>query len=88
MGFYRDQVYPRLVNGLGDPAPMRHRRRQLLREARGTVLEIGVELEDDAERRGSPDAEARSLRVLAWVAHDVSDRRVHRAPLGAAMKVV
>jgi ubiquinone/menaquinone biosynthesis C-methylase UbiE len=42
MGFYRHQVYPRLVNGLGDPAPIRHRRRQLLREARGTVLEIGV----------------------------------------------
>jgi ubiquinone/menaquinone biosynthesis C-methylase UbiE len=42
MGFYRDQVYPRLVNGLGDPAPIRHRRKQLLRGARGTVLEIGV----------------------------------------------
>jgi ubiquinone/menaquinone biosynthesis C-methylase UbiE len=42
MGFYRDQVYPRLVNGLGDPTPIRDRRRQLLPRARGTVLEIGV----------------------------------------------
>jgi Methyltransferase domain len=42
MGFYRDDVYPRLVNGLGDPVPIRYRRRQLLCEARGTVLEIGV----------------------------------------------
>ena len=42
MGFYRDRVYPQLVTSLGDPPPIRSRRRQLLSEARGDVLEIGV----------------------------------------------
>jgi SAM-dependent methyltransferase len=42
MGFYRDRVYPRLVTKLGDPAPIRARRRELLSRARGRVLEIGV----------------------------------------------
>jgi SAM-dependent methyltransferase len=42
MGFYRDRVYPQLVTRLGDPPPIRCRRRQLLSEARGDVLEIGV----------------------------------------------
>jgi SAM-dependent methyltransferase len=39
MGFYRDRIYPQLVSALGDPAPIRDRRRQLLPQARGTVLE-------------------------------------------------
>jgi SAM-dependent methyltransferase len=42
MGFYKDRVYPQLVTRLGDPPPIRSRRRQLLAEARGDVLEIGV----------------------------------------------
>ncbi len=42
MGFYKDRVYPQLVTRLGDPPPIRSRRRQLLSEARGDVLEIGV----------------------------------------------
>src|SRR5262249_5893561 len=42
MGFYRDRIYPQLVSALGDPAPIRDRRRQLLPEARGIVLEVGV----------------------------------------------
>jgi len=42
MGVYRDRVYPQLVTRLGDPPPIRSRRRQLLSEARGNVLEIGV----------------------------------------------
>lgn len=42
MGFYRDHVYPQLVTRLGDPLPIRSRRQQLLSEARGDVLEIGV----------------------------------------------
>jgi SAM-dependent methyltransferase len=42
MGFYRDRIYPQLVSALGDPAPIRDRRRQLLPQARGTVLEVGV----------------------------------------------
>lgn len=42
MGFYRDRVYPQLVTRFGDPLPIRVRRRQLLSQARGTVLEIGV----------------------------------------------
>jgi ubiquinone/menaquinone biosynthesis C-methylase UbiE len=42
MGFYRDRIYPQLVSALGDPAPIRDHRRQLLSEARGIVLEVGV----------------------------------------------
>ena len=42
MGFYRDRIYPQLVSALGDPPPIRDRRRQLLPEARGIVLEVGV----------------------------------------------
>jgi hypothetical protein len=42
MGFYRNRIHPRLVSALGDPAPIRDRGGQLLPEARGTVLEIGV----------------------------------------------
>jgi SAM-dependent methyltransferase len=42
MAFYEDRVYPQLVTWLGDPPPIRSRRRQLLSEARGHVLELGV----------------------------------------------
>jgi SAM-dependent methyltransferase len=42
MSLYRDRVYPRLVSTFGDPPPIRLLRRQLLSEAAGTVLEIGV----------------------------------------------
>lgn len=42
MAFYRDYVYPQLVDRLGDPLPFARIRQQLLREAQGTVLEIGV----------------------------------------------
>jgi ubiquinone/menaquinone biosynthesis C-methylase UbiE len=42
MGFYKDRVYPQLVTRLGNPPPIRSRRRQLLSEARGNVLEVGV----------------------------------------------
>jgi SAM-dependent methyltransferase len=39
---YRDRIYPFLVAGMGDPAPIRQIRRQIIPLARGTVLEIGV----------------------------------------------
>jgi SAM-dependent methyltransferase len=42
MAFYKDRVYPQLVTRLGDPPPIRSRRRQLLSAARGNVLELGV----------------------------------------------
>ena len=42
MGFYRDRVYPQLVQRLGDPPPIQRLRRKLLAEAHGAVLEIGV----------------------------------------------
>ena len=42
MSFYRDRVYPQLVTRLGDPPPIRNRRRRLLAWANGDVLEIGV----------------------------------------------
>ena len=42
MPFYRDHVYPRIVKALGDPPPIRAVRERIVREAEGTVLEIGV----------------------------------------------
>lgn len=42
MSFYRDYVYPRLVDGLGDPPPIQKIRRRIIQRAQGTVLEIGV----------------------------------------------
>lgn len=42
MPFYRDHIYPHLVDALGDPQPTRNVRRQLVSQAQGTVLEIGV----------------------------------------------
>lgn len=42
MDFYKDRVYPALVNLLGNPEPIQALRRQLVPLARGTVLEIGV----------------------------------------------
>ena len=42
MSFYGEHIYPHLVNGLGDPRPIREIRAQLMPLAHGTVLEIGV----------------------------------------------
>ena len=42
MSFYKDRIYPWLVYTLGDPAPIREIRRQIIPLAHGTVLEIGV----------------------------------------------
>lgn len=42
MSFYRDRVYPALVERLGNPPPIQALRRTLMSEARGTVLEIGA----------------------------------------------
>jgi ubiquinone/menaquinone biosynthesis C-methylase UbiE len=42
MTFYRDHVYPRIVDVLGDPPPFKHVRRRIVPLAHGTVLEIGV----------------------------------------------
>ena len=42
MPFYKEYVYPYLVDILGDPAPIRKIRRQIIPRARGIVLEIGV----------------------------------------------
>ena len=42
MPFYRDYIYPRLVDMLGDPPPIREIRQQIIHLAEGTVLEIGV----------------------------------------------
>lgn len=42
MDFYRDRIYPALVNLLGNPRPIRALREQVVSLARGTVLEIGV----------------------------------------------
>ena len=41
MSAYRDRIYPYLVSLLGDPKPIRDLRRQIIRLARGTVLEVG-----------------------------------------------
>ena len=42
MPFYRDHIYPYLVDRLGDPPPIRKVRRQIIPLAEGKVLEIGV----------------------------------------------
>ena len=42
MPFYRDYIYPRLVDMLGDPPPIRKTREQIIPLAEGSVLEIGV----------------------------------------------
>jgi ubiquinone/menaquinone biosynthesis C-methylase UbiE len=42
MPFYRDTIYPRLVDVLGDPPPIRKIREQIIPLAEGNSLEIGV----------------------------------------------
>jgi ubiquinone/menaquinone biosynthesis C-methylase UbiE len=42
MSFYRDLIYPYLVNKLGNPPPVQKIRQQIIPRAQGTVLEIGV----------------------------------------------
>jgi ubiquinone/menaquinone biosynthesis C-methylase UbiE len=42
MSFYKDYIYPYLVDILGDPTPIRKIRQQIIPLAQGKVLEIGV----------------------------------------------
>ena len=42
MAFYKDRIYPALVNRLGNPKPIQALRRQIIPLAHGIVLEIGV----------------------------------------------
>ena len=42
MHFYKEFVYPYLVDALGDPPPIRNIRQQIIPHAQGTVLEIGA----------------------------------------------
>jgi ubiquinone/menaquinone biosynthesis C-methylase UbiE len=42
MSFYRDFIYPRLVDMLGDPPPIQKIRQQIIPLAEGNVLEIGA----------------------------------------------
>ncbi len=42
MPFYRDRVYPHLVNTLGDPEPIRRIRQRIIPLAEGKTLEIGA----------------------------------------------
>lgn len=42
MSFYKDHIYPYLVDTLGDPAPIRKVRQQIIPMAQGKVLEIGT----------------------------------------------
>ncbi|MGQ0602826.1 MAG: class I SAM-dependent methyltransferase [Anaerolineales bacterium] len=42
MPFYRDHIYPHLVDRLGDPPPIQKVRRQIIPLAQGKVLEIGA----------------------------------------------
>lgn len=42
MSFYRNYVYPQLVDRLGDPLPIRKIRQQMIPLAQGNVLEIGA----------------------------------------------
>ncbi len=42
MPFYRDTIYPALVNRLGNPKPIQALRQEIIPLARGVVLEIGA----------------------------------------------
>ena len=42
MPFYKDRIYPFLVDILGDPSPIRKIRQQIIPVAHGKVLEIGA----------------------------------------------
>ena len=42
MPFYKEFIYPYLVDMLGDPPPIRNIRQQIIPQAQGTVLEIGA----------------------------------------------
>jgi SAM-dependent methyltransferase len=42
MPFYRDHIYPHLVDALGNPEPIRKVRERIIPLAQGRVLEIGV----------------------------------------------
>ena len=42
MAFYKEYIYPYLVDTLGDPAPIRKVRQQIIPQAYGQVLEIGA----------------------------------------------
>ncbi len=42
MAFYKDYIYPRLVDMLGDPPPIKKIRQQIIPLAEGNVLEIGA----------------------------------------------
>ena len=42
MPFYKDHIYPHIVNLFGDPKPVRKIRKQILAFAEGKVLEVGV----------------------------------------------
>ena len=41
MSFYSERIYPHLINTLGNPAPIREIRKQIIPSAKGIVLEIG-----------------------------------------------
>jgi SAM-dependent methyltransferase len=42
MSFYRNRVYPHIVEALGNPGPVQKIRQRLLPLAQGAVLEVGV----------------------------------------------
>ena len=42
MPFYKNHIYPYLVDALGDPPPIRKIRQQIIPQAQGDVLEIGA----------------------------------------------
>jgi hypothetical protein len=42
MPFYREHIYPHLVDALGNPKPIADVRQRLIPLAQGDVLEIGV----------------------------------------------
>ncbi|HEX2696353.1 MAG TPA: class I SAM-dependent methyltransferase [Anaerolineales bacterium] len=42
MSFYKDYIYPYLVDTLGNPSPIRKVRQKIIPQAQGEVLEIGA----------------------------------------------
>ena len=72
MPFYRDHIYPYLVDVLGDPPPIQAIRRKLIPLAQGKVLEIGV-------GSGANFIHYDSARVSKLYALEPNSRMIHLA---------
>ena len=81
MPFYKDHIYPHLVDALGDPPPIQKIRRQIIPLAGGKVLEIGAGsgvnfVHYDSTRVSKLYALEPNLRMIR-----LAERQAHRTKL-------